>query len=574
MIKKISFILALSLSFYSCSNSKSNFKDTGQQIKIDQVGYKSISKKIAIIPDSTSNEFNLVNVVTGETVFSGKTTEPKEWKYSGTKVKEADFSDFNTEGIYKITCNGATESYPFAIGNNVYNELAIAAMKSYYFARAGVEITEQFGGKYARPAGHEDTKIKIHKTATGPKRKEGDIISSPRGWYDAGDYNKYVVNSSISVWELLNACELYPNYIQNFKLNIPESNNNLPDILDEILFNLRWMLTMQDPDDGGAYHKLTSLNFCGMVMPENDSLERYVIQKSTSATLDLAATCAKASRIIKNYENQLPGLVDSLNKTAKNAWNWAVKNPNVLYDKNPEGVSTGAYNDTKISDEWTWAAVEMFLTFNDIKYLNQINENDYIIAVPSWDSTSCLALCSILNQKDLVIQQNSDLVNFAKNKIVDLATQLYTEYENSAYKTPLNVFPWGSNSECANRGIILLSAYKVTNDVKYLEAAQACLHYILGRNPLDNCFVTGFGTKSSKDIHDRRSVADKNPLPVPGYLAGGPFWAAGADCGEDCYKDQHPAMKYYDFFESYSTNEIAINWNAALVMLVIALENE
>ena len=125
----------------------------------------------------------------------------------------------------------------------------------------------------------------------------------------------------------------------------------------------------------------------------------------------------------------------------------------------------------------------------------------------------------------------------------------------------------------ANEGIFLLSAYKISGDKKFLEGAESALHYILGRNPLDISFVTGFGTKSSMKVHDRRSEADGIENPVPGMLAGGPFDGAKVDCSKHEYPTL-PALKYFDDVCSWSTNEIAINWNAALVYLVNGIRAE
>ena len=116
-----------------------------------------------------------------------------------------------------------------------------------------------------------------------------------------------------------------------------------------------------------------------------------------------------------------------------------------------------------------------------------------------------------------------------------------------------------------------MTAYKETGIIKYIEAAEACLHYILGRNPLDYCYVTGHGSNPVKHVHDRRTVADGIDDPVPGYLCGGPYEKAGGDVPDSLYKFNTPAMRYVDSHSSYTTNEIAINWNSALVFLVYAL---
>ena len=135
------------------------------------------------------------------------------------------------------------------------------------------------------------------------------MISTPGGWYDAGDYNKYIVNSGITTGTLLSAYEDFPGYFNELYTNIPESGNDVPDILDEALYNIRWMLSMQDPNDGGVYNKCTNAAFDGMVRPGVTKLPRYVVQKGTAATLDFAAVSAQASRIFKKYNKQYPRFV-------------------------------------------------------------------------------------------------------------------------------------------------------------------------------------------------------------------------------------------------------------------------
>jgi len=577
MLKRTFTAMCFGLLLASCgNNAKQNTSpETGERIKADQIGYEVNSAKIAIIPaDSTSDKFEIYDLNKQAVVYTGVTGDPETWEFSGTKVKKADFSDFNTEGLYILQCEGAQDSYAFAIGRDIYDDLANKAMKTYYYARVGEEITKEHGGAYARPAAHPDDKIKVHKSAVGPKRKENEIISSPGGWYDAGDYGKYIVNSSITVWEILNAIELYPQYAKKQNLNIPESNNALPDILDETLVNLRWMLTMQDPNDGGVYHKLTALGFNGMIMPHEDKDERYVIGKSTTAALDFAATCAKAYRVLEPYKADLPGFRDTLLKAAEDAFKWAKKNPEQPFAKNPEGVFTGQYDDVTIRDEFTWAALEMYLTTGEKKYLKQITEEDFAFKTPAWDSTTALGVASVLNRPDNSEKFEPEFYKFMKDGFIELANQYLRSYERSGYATPLASFPWGSNSVAANQGLVLITAYRVTGNTKYLEAAQADLHYILGRNPLDYCYVTGFGSNPVKNPHDRRSVADGVKNPVPGYLAGGPNATGGHDVPDSLYKYSTPAMRYVDDSRSYTTNEIAINWNSALVFLVYAIENE
>src|SRR5690606_35637774 len=156
-------------------------------------------------------------------------------------------------------------------------------------------------------AGHPDDRVAIHPSAASATRPAGTFIVAPFGWYDAGDYGKYVVNSGITTGTLLSLLEDYPAAAQRLETNIPESGDGVPDLLDEVLWNLRWMLSMQDPADGGVYHKLTTASFAGMVMPEAATAQRYVVQKSTPAALNLAAVAAQASRVLRHHESAAPG---------------------------------------------------------------------------------------------------------------------------------------------------------------------------------------------------------------------------------------------------------------------------
>jgi endoglucanase len=539
-----------------------------QTVLINQVGFKTNSEKRAFISDSEEETFQIINTSNNEVVYNGKISTTKYWEYSGTKVGIADFSSIQKAGKYSIVVGNSSKT--ITIDNAVYETLGTRSLEAFYLARASETISEKLAGIYARPLGHPDDKVIVHASAASDKRPEGSIISSPSGWYDAGDYNKYIVNSGITVHTLLQLYEMYPEYSNNLKLNIPENTNQVPDLLDEILVNLSWMLTMQDPNDGGVYHKLTSKYFCGMIMPEEDKLDRYVVMKSTAATLDFAAVMAKSSRIYSKYENQYPHLSKLCLIASKKAWDWAQKNPNILYMQ-PKDISTGGYGDENVTDEKFWAAIELYLSTKNAAYLNEISTNIKIVT-PSWPQVESLGVFSLISSTDKINDPNTkEKIDLIKQNLLSTADQLYQINKASPFKISMNTFAWGSNSDLANQGLLLIHAYTISKDKKYLKAAEDCLHYILGSNPLNKCFVTGFGDNSPKHIHDRRSSADKIDAPIPGLLVGGPTTAARSDCGDEQYKSSFPALSYADLECSYSTNEIAINWNAPLAFLVNAI---
>ena len=391
-----------------------------------------------------------------------------------------------------------------------------------------------------------------------------------RPGYDAGDYNKYTVNSSYAVAFFVMAYELYPEYFSRLELNIPESGDSVPDLLDELKWNVDWMLSMQDPTDGGVYHKLSSLRFCGMIMPSEDDYDRYMIGKSTAAALGYAASLSAASRLYAKYEKQFPGYSRKLLDASRRAYTWAKANPR-LYFNNPPGVGTGVYSDQELSDDFFYAAAQMFITTGEKKfYEDMVLVQNY--STPEWRNVRSLGLMELaIHVKELPSYANTRQINVKFKSLVD---NIYNLYYYNVGKVAIKKFEWGSNGVVATNGAILGLGYKLLGDGKYMEGAQACFDYLLGRNSLDYCFVTGFGSRSPRNIHDRRSESDNIEDPLPGYLVGGPNIDETTDCGKNNYPSSiYPARAYLDEMCSYSTNEIAINWNAPFIMLAAEIVN-
>ena len=539
-----------------------------EMILVNQVGYMPDAEKVALVR-SAAEEFEIIEAETGKVIFTGITGKPLYWELSGDTVRAADFSALVATGTYRLCLAGTDNcSGTFSIGPDVYTDIAKASVKSFYLNRSGCEITPEFGSKWARPAGHPDTAVIVHKSAASKSRPEGTIISSPGGWYDAGDYNKYIVNSSITNYTLLLFYQLYPDYCKAVELNIPESGNNIPDLVDELLWNLRWYLTMQDPADGGVYHKLTNLQFFGFEMPHEATQPRYVVQKSTAAALDFAAVTAMAYRVFANDPaDELKALSAVCLEASEKAMKWAEANPAVIYVQ-PKDISTGAYGDDNLTDELFWAKAELALSKGIIPgadFLSGISAG-----TPTWNQSATLGLISLaLSGNDSF----SALREESKALLVAYADELLEKSAGSPYRISLDWFAWGSTSDVANQAMLKLVAMKLTGDDKYLPSVQADVNWLLGTNPTGYCFVTGFGTLSPMNIHHRPSGADGVPEPVPGFLVGGPNTVVMTDCPPTANRSTFPARSYTDSECSYSTNEIAINWNAPLVFLLGAMDS-
>ena len=548
-------------------------------IRLNQIGFFPNAAKVAIVINASQGTFYLKDKA-DQTVFTGKLKKSASPAFSGKYTWIADFSSFERSGKYFIDIPGMGDSYTFEIKKSALKSLADASIKAYYFMRASTALDDRYAGKWHRASGHPDTAVLVHSSAASNKRPTGTSISSPRGWYDAGDYNKYIVNSGISTSTLLSLYEDFPDYMKTVKLNIPESGNGIPDILNEVLWNLRWMLTMQDPNDGGVYHKLTNAAFDKFEMPDKATAPRYVVQKSTAATLDFAAVMAQAARIFKKFPKELPRLADSCVQASAKAWDWARENPNVVYDQTAMNkqfsppITTGDYGDQSFGDEFIWAASELYVSTLDPKYLSAVNLlPDKQMPLPSWGQVRLLGYYSLTKNCGVMGNKCSEEVPEIKKRLLRFADSLVSGADSTAYETVMNKskrnFNWGSNSVAANQGVALLQAYRLTKDIKYLDCALANLDYLLGRNGTGYCYVTGFGSKPTMHPHHRPSYASGAGSPVPGLLAGGPN--PGMQDGIKL-PSVVPDEAYTDNYQAYAVNEVAINWNAPLAYLANAIE--
>lgn len=547
------------------------------QIRLNQVGFYPNATKVAVVASESATEFYIASADRKKKYFSGKLSTLRTSSYSPRKTRIADFSDFKSKGTFVLIVDGLGHSYPFEIKDHVHHAVSKASIKSFYFQRFSIPLTQEFAGQWKRAAGPDHRRIEIHPSAASPQRPAGTIVSSPRGWIDAGDYNKYVVNSGIATSTILSAYEDFHAYYDTLTLNIPESTNQIPDILDEALWNLRWILTMQDPNDGGVYHKCTNAKFDGMVMLDQATTTRYMVQKGTAAALNFAAVTAQSYKIFKAFEKELPGLADSCRNAAVRAWEWAQQNPNVEYNQNKineafdPDIVTGAYADRTFSDEFLWAAAELSAATGDEKYIRTIDLlSTDAMPIPTWNQVKLLGLYRIVKSAAAFDQA---VVMEVKKSLVATAEAMVQGVDSRTYNTVMGATPkdfvWGSNAVAANQGIVLLKAYAISKDKRFLQHALGNLDYILGRNATGYSFVTGYGEKTPMHIHHRPSEADGIIDPVPGLLAGGPNPGMQDKC---TYASAVPDEAYVDDVCSYASNEVAINWNAPLVYLSGALE--
>jgi len=556
-------------------------QDEAAKIRLNQIGFFPDAPKIAVITDDINSNFMIKSVTSGEVVFKSKLSAPHKSEFSPKVTRIADFSALTKPGTYVMSLPGEGDSYTFEIKPKVFTNLTKALIQGYYFQRMSTPLVPKYAGKWSRAEGHPDKQVIVHPAAASANRPAGTIISCPGGWYDAGDYNKYIVNSGITMGTLLSLYEDFPGYFDTLKINIPESGNGAPDLLNEIVWNLRWMLTMQDPSDGGVYNKVTNANFDGFVMPAAAVSPRYVVPKGTAATLDFAAVMAQSGRIFSKFKKVFPGLSDSCMNSAEKAWNWAIKNPKVAYDQNLMNkefkpvINTGGYGDSDFSDEFIWAASELYVTTGKESYYSAYPMfPDALMPLPSWDNVRLLGYYTLARfETKLTTTAQKDFPSL-KERIIGAADKIAEGFSNRAYMTIMGKsagdFIWGSNSVATNQGVLLIQAYKLSHDRKYLDYALSNLDYVLGRNATGYSFVTGYGHKTPMFPHHRLSDADGIADPVPGLIVGGPN--PGQQDGCKTYPSRIPDESYTDAVCSYASNEVAINWNAPAAYLAGALE--
>ncbi len=568
-------VMRIKATLLLCAVSLAACAQEENPIKVNQVGYYPSGHKSAVVEqDGISDRYTLTDIGSGEEVWSAELDNVVSSPLSGKMRTVLDFSSVTAPGAYVLS-NGADEQLVM-IRDHALAELAAGAMKAFYLQRSGEPILEEYAGVYARPAAHPDDRVLVHASAATEDRPEGTVISSPGGWYDAGDYNKYIVNSAFTIGLMLCAYEMNPAYFGAIDTNIPESDNEIPDFLDEIMVNLKWMLTMQDPSDGGVYHKLTTPSFEGFVMPAECHQTRYVVKKTTTAALDFAAVMAMASRLYGQFDRYRDWAGGALSQALR-AYEWALANPEVYYHQDEMNglfdpdVSTGTYDDVSTADEFFWASAELWRATGEEKYRESFvaaMPEEYVI--PTWDKVSGLGLYTLAAAgetkpaADLIVKYVTPYMNSVKGSSFD-----------SPYGNRADDFCWGSNAERgAGLGIALLYAYRLTGDGGYLDGALRTADYLLGRNATGYCYVTGFGTMSPKHPHQRLSAADGVDEPLPGFLVGGPNPGMQDREGCDSYKSDLPDEAYTDDVASYASNEIAINWNASIVALAAWIDAE
>ncbi|MGY0071468.1 glycoside hydrolase family 9 protein [Streptomyces sp. QTS137] len=559
--------------------------DTGPRVRVNQVGYLPAGPKNAtLVTEATERLPWQLKDAGGKVVRQGTTLPRGVDGSSGQNVHSVDFGAHRARGTgYTLTVDGET-SRPFDIGAGAYEKLRLDSAKYYYTQRSGIGIRDDLRPGYARPAGHLDT---------APNQGDGAVPCQPGvcdysldvtgGWYDAGDHGKYVVNGGISTWEVLSTYERarhartgQADKLGDGTLDIPESGNGVPDILDEARWELEFLLKMQVPDGeplaGMAHHKIHDEQWTGLpLLPGDDPQKRELHPPSTAATLNLAATAAQAARLYRPYDREFAA---GALAAARTAWTAALAHPEE-YASPDDGVGGGAYPDDEVSDEFYWAAAELYLTTGERQF------KEYVLNSPvhtadifgplgfDWSRTAAagrLDLATVPNKLPGRDRVRSSVVKGADRYLATLKAHPY----GMPYAPAGNVYDWGSSHQVLNNAVVLATAHDLTGAAKYRDGALQSMDYILGRNALNISYVTGYGEVSAQNQHSRwyaRQLDPALPNPPAGTLSGGPNSSIQDPYAQSMLQGCVGQFCFIDDIQSWSTNEHTINWNAALTRM-------
>ncbi len=594
--------------------------------------------------------------VEGPESFTGTGSATTEEKAAGEYCQVLDFSSITTPGEYTLTAGGKTAK--FTVGNDIYGNMLADSLNYFYLNRSGIDIEESYiqnagqnasKSALARKAGHKPDEayvtdewvfIYTERTNAEIQGRYSKKIDVTGGWYDAGDYGKYVVNGGVSMWTLANAYERSP---EKFKdgasfINIPETGNGTPDILDELKWEADFFIKMTR-DDGMVYHKIHDYKWTALgVMPyldadtdENVTFPTRIVKPVTyAATLNSAASLAQLGRLLKKAgDADADKYIDQAKKSyaaAKSSYEKAYGSiyaaasdatSNDLFAPLDQNKGGGPYGDTQVTDEFYWAACELYATTGDAEYYDDLKgSDDFAFKVITnlvggenkgsptsftWGTLSSLGTASLaLNQDKLtadevktITQQFQEAGDFYLK--VQAENQYGSNYKGCTYEatvTDINGdeasdrtvtltggYEWGSNSMVVNNAMIEGMAYDLTGDAKYLNGVVEAMDYILGRNPNENSYITGYGTNTTKNPHHRywcHQMKNDWPYAPNGCLSGGPnsnmndpmIQGAGYKIGELA-----PMKCYYDQVDAWSVNEITINWNSPVVWISSFVED-
>lgn len=489
-----------------------------------------------------------------------------------------DFSDFTQSGTYFIRVEGlgadkkaAPVSPGLKISEFIFWDTLKPVVKTFYFQRCGQSI-----GDVASGLNHYACHIKDAEPQEASNKNKLDVAG---GWHTDSGYEKRTASTSLSVNSLLSLYEWNPKPFVHFKLDYPTSEpfSILPDLLHEAKVGLDWLMVMQR-NDGAFYEKVATGAAPGYlpplnakaVRPDEDMEKRFLYPPSLTDSASATAILAKASRV---YKKKDMGYSIKALRDAEKGWQYLTQNPS---------TSASGLNKTEpgklqqsVLTQWTrsdlsyrvWAAAELYLSSRKSVYHQFFLKN--------WPKVSTEPDArknpAILGMMDYLLYAGAegDAQGYAQIEGVlkSRADELVDMVGQSAFGVPFQQYQSGSNLQLVNYTQFLLTMYKVTGDLRYMDSANRSMNYLFGMNPANKTFVSGFGSNPVSKLAYTQSVVTKK-VP-PGFLVLGPNPLA-----EDGKTPKGQGFKsYVDNAAAYDSNATTNEGNAALACVLGMMNN-
>lgn len=582
-------------------------QDSEKPVRMSQIGFEAGGPMRAVIVTDADSPLPW-RVVRGEdeTVREGETEVFGPDAASGQSLHRADLTGLE-EGDGYVFMAGEYQSRPFPVTTRPWSQLSQDALSLFHQNRAGIGIEERHVERpdLARLAGHETEILGCFSGADQTGRDWpgcGHELDVTGGWYDAGDHGKYVVNGGIAVWTLLDAYARFGAAFGDETLPIPEAGNGNSDLLDEIRWGLDFLLAMQIPDgarmsvlkgardgeealievDAGglAHHKAHNEHWTPLPFaPHEDDVPRFLYPPSTAATLNLAAAAARCARVWAEID---PDYAARCLEAAERAWAAAERHPDLYAANDFDGG--GAYGDGDVTDEVYWAASELYAATGEAGYGRALRASPHFTGAPgaepdtghiAWPQVGALGTIVLLDAETLPEAEREQ----ARASLIAAADGYLAIRDREGYAIPLDAdsYVWGSNGDLMNRAMVLALAHDLTGQARYREGVIDAMDYVLGRNALDQSYVTGYGARSMRNPHHRywAHASDPDyPEPPSGVISGGPNATNMSDpVAAEMRGTCAPQTCWADHIDAYALNEVAINWNAPFFWVAAWLDS-
>jgi endoglucanase len=581
-----------------CSTSIAQPGTITEHLKIDQFGYPADVQKTCVINNPQSgfdfdagdfytpgNSIQLRKAADHTLVYTAAITSwhsGDTYDQSGDKAWWFDFSSVTTPGSYYVyDPTNNKRSFTFDIRDDAYTSVLKQAVRMFFYQRSGFSKTTTYAYDWDDEASHlGPTQDLDCRLATNPV--SGTSKQLQGGWFDAGDYNKYVNFAYEPIHDLCLAYIERPD-IWTDDYNIPESGNGIPDLLDEVKWELDWLLRMQE-SNGSVLMKVSVPDWSAASPPSADTAPRRYGPAQASATRTAASMFA-VSAIAYNVCG-IPSMqlyADTLEQAAVDAWNWLVANPGYsnynnagFYSANPE------MNEYQQLSAQVGAAVLLFALTGQTTYRTYLDDHyDEMHPIQwgfwyAWESIiqDLLLYYSVLPNGTTSVK-NAIRSSFSNS--MNNSSHLLPAISNTscAYRAFINNGDnvWGSNRPRGHTGSMFYNVIEYdinANTQLYRNAAAGYLNFLHGVNPISMVMLTNmndFGAEKSANEMYHSWFADGTDYdnantslygPAPGYQPGGfnPYYHPDPSYSGDIVPPElQPSLKSYkDWNTSWPEN--------------------